>query len=95
MPSPWFVTAPKWSCASLEENVTVSPVMGLPLASVTVAVAIEVDVPLATIEFGESITLTLVAGPAVWVRVAWPETLPSVAVIVGVPATVVLCTVAV
>ena len=42
----------------------------MPCASVTVAVAVVVEVPLATIDAGESIMVTLVAGPWVWVRVA-------------------------
>jgi hypothetical protein len=40
------------------------------LASVTVAVAVVVDVPSATIDGGESDTVTAVAGPGVCVSVA-------------------------
>jgi hypothetical protein len=54
---------------------------------------------LATIELGDSPTLTLVAGPTVCVSVAWPltcgETELSVAVIVTAAATVELVIVAV
>src|SRR5690348_1936265 len=43
---------------------TLSPATGLLPRSVTVAVAVLVDVPLATIDGGESETSTVVAGPA-------------------------------
>jgi hypothetical protein len=98
VPLPLFVTEPIESPPSLEEKATVSPVTAWPSASVTVAVAVEVDVPLATIELGESETLTLVAGPGVCVSVACPDTLGetelSVAVIVACRTVVELVTVA-
>ena len=52
------VTAPIFSALSLEENVTISPDTGLAPA-VTVAVAVLIEVPFATIEAGESATPTL------------------------------------
>jgi len=59
---------------------------------VTLAVAVEVDVPFATIDTGERVTLTFDAGPTVCVNVAEPDTLGvtelSVAVIVAVPTVV-------
>ena len=66
----------------------VSPETGLPCASVTVAVTVSVEVPLATIESLDSPTLTLVARPGAWVSVAVllrPAVL-SVATIVACPA---------
>jgi hypothetical protein len=58
----------------------------LPFASFTVAVAVAVELPFATIDAGETPTPTLAAGPGVWVSVAFPkmfgETVLSVAVIV-------------
>ena len=70
----------------MEENARWSPAKARPCVSVTRAVAVLVDVPLAMIELGDSVTATLEAGPAVWVSVAAPETLGdtvlSVAVIV-------------
>ena len=58
----------------------------------TVAVAVEVDVPLATIDAGLSATLTVPAVPAVCVSVAVPLTFGvtdvSFAVIVGAPTVV-------
>jgi hypothetical protein len=55
------------------------------------AVAVVVEVPLATIEAGDSVTETDAARPAFWVRVVEPVAGVglmdlSVAVIVGVPA---------
>lgn len=80
---------------SLVEKAIVSLETRPPFALVTVAVAVLWDDPLATIEAGESPTLTFVAGRgggggggegAVWVSSAWPSTLGmtelSVAVIV-------------
>ena len=92
------MTVPTCSPASLEVIATVSPFTTLPFASFTVAVAVEVDVPFATIDAGFSATVTLVAGPVVWVSVAVPLTFGeadvSVAVIVACPALVELVTVA-
>ena len=62
-----------------------SPRTGLVFASVTVAVAVEVETPSATIDAGETATLTAVAGPGVCVSVALPEAggdVASLAVIV-------------
>jgi hypothetical protein len=93
------VTDPIVSPLSLDENATLSPAIGCPSASVTVAVAVEVDDPFATIDGGTNPTLTLVAGPGVWVNVACPlpcgETELSVAVIVTGCAVVELVIVAV
>ena len=82
---------------SVAENVSLSLETGLPLASVTAAVALLVEVPLATIAAGDSCTLTFLAVPAVWVKVVCPNTpeVMSVAVIVGVPALSELVSVAV
>ena len=70
----------------------------MPFASVTVAVAVLVELPFATIELGANPTTTLVVGPGVCVNVACPvtcgETELSVAVIVTDPATIELVTVA-
>jgi hypothetical protein len=92
------VTGPIVSPGSLLKNVTVSPLTGLPFASVTVAVAVDVELPSATIDAGANPTVTLLAG-AVWVRLACPdmlgETVLSVAVIVADPAVVELVIVAV
>jgi hypothetical protein len=76
---------------------TLSPGTAFPLASVTVAVASVVDAPSATIDGGESVTLTVLAGPGVWVSVAWPliPAVESSAVMVDWPALVVLVIVAV
>jgi hypothetical protein len=64
-----------------------------------VAVAVVVELPFATIEVGFSATVTLAAGPAVWVSVALPDTagelVLSVAVIVAVATLVELVIVAV
>lgn len=46
---------------------TASPAAGLPFASVTVAVAVDVDTPSALIVCGENCTTTVRAGPWVWV----------------------------
>jgi hypothetical protein len=64
---------------------------------VTVAVAVVLEVPFATIEDDPSWTDTLVAGPGVWVRVAVPSNVAagSVAVTVTGPAVVELVIVAV
>jgi hypothetical protein len=74
-------------------NDTASPETGLPLVSVTVAVACVLADPSAVIDAGFNATTTLVAGPGVWVSVAEPAgcaaTVVSVAVIVAVPAAVV------
>ena len=94
VPSPWSTIEPK--SVAPEDNVTVCPKTGLPFASVTVAVAVEVEVPLATIGFGLNESVTFAAGPAVCVRMLSPDTpaVLSVAVIVGVPAVVELVSVA-
>jgi hypothetical protein len=67
-----------------------SPVTGLPFASVTVAVAVDVEVPSAVMRFGLRATVTAAALPTVWVNVLVPdtagETCRSVAVIVETPA---------
>ena len=88
-----------FSALSLEEKATWSPATGWACVSVIFAVAVLVDVPLAMIELGDSVTATLEAGPAVWVSVACPETLGetelSVAVIVADPTVVELVIVAV
>jgi hypothetical protein len=93
------VTDPIVSPLSVEEKLTASPAIGCPSASVTVAVAVLVEDPFATIDDGASPTTTLVAGPTVCAKVAWPLTLGetelSVAVIVGDPTVVELVTVAV
>jgi hypothetical protein len=90
------VTDPIVSPLSLDENATLSPAIGCPSASVTVAVAVLVDDPFATIDDGTSPTTTLLA---VCVSVACPETCGeaelSVAVIVGAPIVVELVIVAV
>ena len=59
-----LVTEPIFSPVSLEANVTVSFFNRLPLASLTVAVAAEVEVPLARTDAGASATVT-VFGPVV------------------------------
>jgi AraC family transcriptional regulator of adaptative response / DNA-3-methyladenine glycosylase II len=64
VPSPFGVVGLNTSPGSLDENDTVSPDTGAPSASVTVAVAVLVDVPSAAIRLGDSDTLTAVAGPA-------------------------------
>ena len=65
VPSPWSVTPPKCTPLSVEEKPTPSPGTGLPFASVTVAVAVLVELPFATIELGANPTTTLVVGPTV------------------------------
>ena len=79
------------------ENVTASPGTGLLWASLTVAVAVLVELPSAGIELCWSWTETWVAGPGVSVRVVLPETLAvvSVAVTVDCPAVVELVSVVV
>lgn len=63
----------------------------MPLRSVAVAVAVDVEVPLATIDAGETVSTRWAAG-AVCVSVAVPETLGltdlSMAVIVDAPTEV-------
>ena len=54
------MTPPKCTPGSLEEKLTLSPATALPNASVTVAVAVLVDDPFATIDDGASPTTTLV-----------------------------------
>ena len=74
-----------------------SPGTALSLASLTVAVAVVVDAPSATIDGSESDTVTAVAGPGVCVSVACaltPGADWSLAVIVECPARVVLVIVA-
>src|SRR4051812_27297698 len=63
---------------------------GLPLASLTVAVAVDVDVPLATIDGGFSASVTWVGGTASSFRVAVPGFLAFVALAVMVSAPAVL-----
>jgi hypothetical protein len=79
-------------------NATFSPATGLPPASVTVAVATDVDVPSAVIDGRLSETATPAAEPIVCVNVLAPETLgetePSVAVIVNGPGVMLEVTVA-
>jgi hypothetical protein len=86
LPSSCGVTAPICTPASLAEKATLSPGTGLPFASSTLAVALVVELPLATSEPRESKTVTCAAGPGVWVSAACPDTLGetelSVAVIV-------------
>ena len=99
VPLPVFVVALIFWPGSLEVKTTaVSAGRGCAWLSVTLAVAVVAEVPLATIELGASWSVTLAAGP-VWVRVAVPDTLGvtevSVAVIVGVPTMVELVIVAV
>src|SRR6478735_9787008 len=62
VPSPLSLSLPNWIPGSLDENTTASPIAGAPPPSVTVAVAIDVEVPSATIELGCSETDTL--GPS-------------------------------
>ena len=94
-----FTTCPMSSPGSLEEKKTASELSRCPWASFTVAVAVVVELPFATIEVGFSATVTLATGPAVWVRTASPETagvlVLSVALIVAVPTVVELVIVAV
>ncbi len=78
-------------------NPTGSFTTGLPFASVTFAVTDVLDAPSATIEGDPRLTLTCAAGPAICVSTAWAETFgtaESDTVIVGVPATLELVTVA-
>jgi hypothetical protein len=82
---------------SLNVNDTAWPDTGSPLASVTRAVAMLIDDPLAGIKAGESCTVAFAAGPN-WVNVASPlspEAELSVAVIVARPGVVELVIVAV
>jgi hypothetical protein len=97
VPSWLSVVPPTISPASLEENETLSPAIGWPSASVTVAVALDVDVPLAMIEVGTRTSPTFDAGPTVCVSGACPEppVVSSVAVIVASPTVVELLIVAV
>jgi hypothetical protein len=88
LPFPMFWVLPTFSAGSLEENETVSAGRTFPWASVTVAVAVVVETPLAMIEAGVRVTATLAGGPAVWVSVWVVNRAPSLAVIVGL-ATVV------
>jgi hypothetical protein len=52
VPSPWSAIEPP------EDNVTGSPATPLPLASVTVAVAVDVEAPSAGMDVGSSDTAT-------------------------------------
>src|SRR5436190_1476238 len=79
---PGNVTSP------LVANATDTPPTELLWASRVGAVAVEVSVPLAVTEVGVSPTVTVVAGPAVSVRVAVPEWVAAVAVMVSVSAVV-------
>src|SRR5205807_1767178 len=63
VPSPTSFTLPIFSPGSLDVKLTVSPGTGLAPASVTVAFAVAVDFPSATIDAGESSTPTFAAGP--------------------------------
>jgi len=95
---PLLVVAPIFSPLSLEVKAMVAFVTGEPFSD-TVAVAVEVDVPFATIDVGDNATLTDGATTAVCVNIALPATLGetelSVAVIVGEPTVVELVIVAV
>ena len=71
-PTPW---------PPLAENDTLSPLRRLPFASLTVAVAFDVDEPSAVTELGFKLTLTFAAVPGVCVNVAELDTAPSLAVI--------------
>ncbi len=88
-------TCPKNCPESVDLKLTLWPVRRCPCASSTVAVTVAVEVPLARITAGLTATWTVAADPTVWVRVAVPDTVPSVAVIVGVPTVVELVIVAV
>jgi hypothetical protein len=81
------------------ENVTGSPDTGLPRASVTLAVATEVEAPSAAIDAGLSSTRTLLGRALVWDRALAPVAPPavgllSVALICDTPGLVVEVTVA-
>ena len=93
------MTDPIVSPPSVDAKLTLSPGNGRASASVTVAVAVLVDDPFATIDDGTNPTVTPVAGPTVCTSVAWPEmcgeTELSVAVLVGDPTVVELVIVAV
>jgi hypothetical protein len=82
------VTPPMNCPLSVDANVTLSLRSGWPWASVTVAVALVVDWASARMVDGFSTSVMAAADPAIWVRVAWPEADPSVAVIVDVPTVV-------
>jgi hypothetical protein len=64
VPSPTSVTEPIISPASFEERATGSPGTPAPELSVTVTVAVVIEVPSATMLDGESERLMAVAGPA-------------------------------
>lgn len=64
VPSPLGVTGLNWGPLGLAEKTIVSAATSLPLVPVTVAVAVLVEVPFATIELGESCSLRLEAGEA-------------------------------
>jgi len=67
VPSPLSVVPPTVSPRPLDENVTDSPVTTAPVVSVTVTVAVLVEVPSAMMLVGSSDTLLIaVAGPAAW-----------------------------
>jgi hypothetical protein len=79
-------------CPPETVNATALAGTALPWASVTLAVAVDVEVPLAVIDAGDRDTVTSLAGPAVCVNVAVADRLKiadlSVAVIVACPAVV-------
>jgi len=61
LPVPSGVVALIFSPGSLEANVTVSPIAIWLLEFITIAVAVEVDEPFATIDAGDSETDTVFA----------------------------------
>jgi hypothetical protein len=98
-PLPLFDVDPTDSPESLDEKLTLPLEMRLPCASLTVAVAVVVELPLATIDVGWRLKDSDFAGPTVSVSFARSATAgftdPSFAVIVFVPADVELVSVAV
>jgi hypothetical protein len=86
VPLPLLVVVLTCCPESLEENTTVSVGTTSPLTSTTVAVAMLLEVPLARIVLGESLTTTLVACPyLVRSAVALTFAVVSVAVMVDWP----------
>jgi hypothetical protein len=84
------------SLVSVDEKLIISPATGFPDPSVTVAVAVEVDTPLAVIVDGWSANAIFAAGPGVWVSVWGADGIPAtLAVIDACPAVVELVIVAV
>lgn len=68
LPLPAFLDGPIWFEALDVKATCVSLGSRWPWASVTMAVAVVADVPLATIVGGFSCTVTFAAGPALWIR---------------------------